>query len=390
MAGEENLHQAAHALKPGARVLGYEIRRVLGVGGFGIVYEGYNRVLDHRAAIKEFFPVSMAVRVGDSVALRSQSDAEFYQRILEKFEQSTTVLRKLDHPSIARVHGYETASNTGYMIMDFIEGEPLDALIARSPAGLDTRTFEGVFKPVCAALEYVHGKGVLHRDLKPGNIMIRKSDGAPVLIDFGALKQMMTDELANRTTIAVASPAYAPPEQLGFLDEEHRPSLDVYSLAATMYVAITGKEPMAARSRSAKQVSGVSDPYAPLAAVTVANVRPALAKAIDHAMRFMPRERPQSVREFMEEIGWAGEEKSTIVAEVPKTKPLEKTVVPTTAGRAEQPVVIPGRNPTLAPSAGASRSWGGWLAGLAAVAAVAGGVAFLYRGSAPSSTATPT
>ena len=385
MASEDATGSAPHALKVGARVLGYEIRRVLGVGGFGIVYEGHNRVLDHRAAIKEFFPVSLAVRDGSEVRLRQASDAEFYKRILEKFEQSTTVLRKLDHPNIARVHGYEAASNTGYMIMDFIEGEPLDALIARFPAGVDQRTFEGVFKPVCAALEYVHGKGVLHRDVKPGNIMIRKSDGAPVLIDFGALKQMVTDELSYRTTIAVASPAYAPPEQLGFIDEEHRPCLDVYSLAATMYVSLTGDEPVAARTRSAKQVTGAPDPYTPLVRASPGTIRPVLAKAIDHAMRFMPKERPQSVRDFMEEVGWAGEEKATVVAEAPKARPREKPAPEAAAENSiRPPAAIPGRSPTLAESVTKPASRKGlWAAGLAVLAAAGALGIFLMQTPAP-------
>lgn len=291
------------ALVPGSIVAGYEIRRKLGQGGFGIAYEGYNRDLAHRAAIKEYFPHSLVARQGAGVVPRSASDRTDFAQFLDRFVAEARALNRLDHPSIVKVRHLERANGTAYVIMDFIEGGSLAGWLAENGRALDDQTFRRFFEPLLSALAYVHGQNLLHRDISPVNIMVDSRQG-PVLIDFGAFKEGWVQR-PGRSTVIVANPAFAAPEQLlPMPGAEHGPFTDLFALAATMYFVLSGAPPEGSPSRAhAKAISG-SDPIEPLANAARVRCSRRVLDAIERALRLNARERPQTVADFAEALGW--------------------------------------------------------------------------------------
>ena len=183
------------ALLPGQRIAGYEIKRKLGQGGFGIAYEGFNPGLNIRAAIKEFFPRDMVARSGTLVSVREGESRGFYERFLDRFIHEARVVHGLDHPNIVKVRHFERANNTAYVVMDYIDGVSLKTWLAERANRLGEADIICVFAPIIDALGYVHGRNLLHRDVSPANIMIDRA-GKPWLIDFGAFKEMWQE--ANR------------------------------------------------------------------------------------------------------------------------------------------------------------------------------------------------
>ncbi|MBS0241373.1 MAG: protein kinase [Proteobacteria bacterium] len=296
--------QFPDALPVGSVIAGYEIKRVLGQGGFGIAYEGYNADLGSRAAIKEFFPRELGGRDGTTfVATRSQGD--LYGRLLDKFIDEARTVRTFNHPNIVKVLHLERANNTAYMIMDFVEGGTLDSW-ARAHAGkLDAATIRATFIPVIEALETVHAAGKLHRDISPMNILVDKV-GKPFIIDFGAAKQDWQAS-PSASTLLIAHPHYAPPERMiRELGNEvaQGPAVDVYSLGAVMYETIAGDRPTAALTRQHLLAMGRGDSLRPLAEVAKVPCPKSVTDAIDTALSFDSLKRPQSMAEFRTALGW--------------------------------------------------------------------------------------
>ena len=288
------------ALQSGLRIAGYEIKRVIGTGGFGITYEGYNPVTSNRVAIKEFFPKGIVSRAGATIVVADDRDREIFAKALKKFEEATSWLCKLAHPNIVKVHDYIPGNRTGYMLMEFVDGETLRGRLDRtgSKALSSPAEFAAVFGPVADALKYVHAKGLLHRDLSPDNIMIDKG-ARPVLIDFGAIRDM--DATKRASTLVVAREAYAPPEQLIPDGPEHRPYTDIYALAATMYETVAGEPPV----RSSNRMWGAADGYVPVGGKSRFAGPAHLYAAIDRGLALNPQHRPQSVAELQVLLGFA-------------------------------------------------------------------------------------
>ncbi|KAB2848079.1 MAG: serine/threonine protein kinase [Hyphomicrobiaceae bacterium] len=289
------------ALQSGLRIAGYEIKRVIGTGGFGITYEGFNPVTANRVAIKEFFPKGIASRAGATIVVTDERDKEIFAKALTKFEEATSWLCKLSHPNIVKVHDYIPGNRTGYMLMEFVDGETLRGRLDRTgtKALSSAAEFASVFAPVADALGYVHGRGLLHRDLSPDNIMIDRR-ARPVLIDFGAIRDM--DAGRRVSTLVVAREAYAPPEQLIPDGPEHRPYTDIYALSATMYEAIAGEPP----ARSSNRMWGRADGYVPIARKARVGGPPQMYDAIDRGLALNPQERPQTVGELQAMLGFVG------------------------------------------------------------------------------------
>ena len=288
-----------HSLRPGSRVGGYEIVKVIGAGGFGITYEGYNRITRNRAAIKEFFPRGIVTRTGSTIVVNDRRDAEIFDKVLKKFEETTTELAGLQHPNIVRVYDYLPGNRTGYMMMEYIEGEALRDVLDRHPSKVLASEAEvrRIFGPILDAIRYVHSNNLIHRDISPENIMITK-DGRPVLIDFGALRRQLDDTRVS--TLMVAREKYAPPEQGLVEGLPHGFYTDIFALGATMYESICGDPPI----RAGNRIWARQDPYVPLARAAKIACRPELAAAIDRALKTRIEERPQSLPEFLGLLGW--------------------------------------------------------------------------------------
>jgi serine/threonine protein kinase len=233
-----------NALTIGSMLMEYRLESVLGAGSFGITYLAFDTNLEKKVAIKEYLPSSIAVRNGTTVLPTSAGLEQDYRWGLDRFIQESRTLARFSHPHIVRVNRFFEANGTGYMVMDYEDGEPLRSYLQRNPFPA-----EGVLKalmaPLLDGLEKVHAADFLHRDIKPDNIFVRK-DGGAVLIDFGSSRQAVGGSVQALTTIV--SPGYAPFEQYT-TSAEQGPWSDIYSLAGVFYFAVTGQSPPDAITR---------------------------------------------------------------------------------------------------------------------------------------------
>ena len=282
------------ALPPGYRLHWYEIESILGQGGFGITYLARDTNLDQKVAIKEFLPTDLAVRTHDSsVQPMSDGQVDTFGWGLNRFITEAQTLARFQHPNIVVVHSIFEENNTAYMVMGYVEGETLeDALKFRHIEG--EQQLLAMLHPLLDGLELLHDEGYIHRDIKPDNIYLRK-DGSPVLLDFGSARQSVG--IQTRTLTALVSPGYAPFEQYGSSKEKDRQGAwtDIYSIGATLYRGITGKGPPDAIDRANELMSGRKDILIPAVVLDVEGYSTSFLRAIDHAIEFLPENRPQSI-----------------------------------------------------------------------------------------------
>lgn len=205
-----------NGLKPGAllRHDTYRIERILGQGGFGITYLATDLSLERYVAIKEFFPKDYCDR-GEStsyITVGTSSNIELVSRLKAKFLKEARNIAKFDHPGIIKIHTAFEENNTAYYVMDYIEGSNLNEIVKSSGALSESKAVNYITQ-VGDALDYIHKHNVNHLDIKPANIMIRRSDDRPILIDFGLSKQYDSEGNQTSTTPTGISHGYAPMEQ---------------------------------------------------------------------------------------------------------------------------------------------------------------------------------
>ena len=296
---EEQQHHLA--LPQGTRIRDFEFHRVLGHGGFGITYLGWNVTLDIPVAIKEYLPTDLAARKSDqSVVPQSSQVVADFQWGLERFLDEARTLARLQHPNIVRVHQYFEAHGTAYIAMDYVEGEDLSAYLTRKGT-LSEAELKGILYPLLSALEVIHGANFLHRDIKPGNIVLRDLDGSPVLLDFGAARQAIGAK--SRSVTSIVTPGYAPIEQYSSRGRQG-PWTDIYALGGVCYRALTGQVPDDATDRMR------NDPLVPVLQRCADRVSGAFLSAVDAALSVDEEDRPPSVEAWREMLG-AGEERVT-------------------------------------------------------------------------------
>jgi serine/threonine protein kinase len=268
----------------------YEIRRVLGRGGFGITYAATDRRLHREVAIKELC-FGAVVRVG-GVLVPPAHEAEAFASAKERFLREGAMLARFSHPSVVRIYEVFEEAGTAYLVMELLEGRTLHQyLTARSGALPETQVLE-IAARCSEALTVLHSAGVLHRDLNPTNVVLTP-EGRVVLIDFGLAREFANDATTPLTRIL--TPGYAAPEQY---EHEGRcgPPTDVFGLAATLYCALTGRAPvpLGGRRRGAAFV-------APLA------LNPEVSKIVSDAvldgLELEADHRPRTVDEFLSRLG---------------------------------------------------------------------------------------
>lgn len=265
----------------------YRLESVLGAGGFGITYLARDTHLDKPVAIKEYLPGDMAVRALDGSVVPVSSDhGNDYRWGLERFILEARTLARFSHPHIVRVNRYFESNGTGYMVMDYEEGESLAQWLKRVPQPPEAE-LRRLLMPLLDGLAAVHAAKFLHRDIKPNNIFIR-SGGSPVLLDFGAARATGSGSAAMT---AVLTPGYAPLEQYS-AEGRQGPWTDIYALGGVLFRAVTGHNPPDAVSRLQKD--GVAES---LAAARGRYSEP-LLNAIQWALQIQPEIRPQSVAEW--------------------------------------------------------------------------------------------
>ena len=286
--------QPLNALPEGHRLQEYELVRVLGFGGFGMTYLGFDHNLDKAVAIKEYLPSDIATRTADqSVAPQASDFRGDFQWGLERFVDEARTLARFDHRHIIKVHRFFEAHGTAYIVMEYAEGETLSAFLERKGT-LSEDELKGILYPLLNGLEVVHGADFLHRDIKPGNIVLRDSDGSPVLLDFGAARQAIGAK--SRSVTSIVTPGYAPIEQ--YSSRGHQGAwTDIYALGGVCYRALTGDVPEDATDRVRH------DPLVPVAQRCVGRASGAFLSAIDAALAVDEGDRPQSVGAWRAALG---------------------------------------------------------------------------------------
>ena len=277
-----------HALPQGTVVGGdYRIVKVLGQGGFGLTYRADDIRLAKPVAIKEYFPADLAVRESSAtVRTRASKDEGTFGWGRQKFLDEAKTLARFNQANIVRVARLFEENNTAYMVLDFEEGPNLLEWrrgLSDAPTGEE---IDDIAAALLDAVEAVHDAGILHRDIKPQNIIMR--DGRePVLIDFGAARQSLGGR--SHTVHAVVTPGYSPKEQYALDVERQGPWTDIYALGATFYFLATGRAPADALTRDL----GDHEPLD-----IDRDYRRGLQDAIDAATQSRPEHRPQTVAEL--------------------------------------------------------------------------------------------
>lgn len=223
----------------------YRIDKVLGEGGFGNTYLGYNLEFEERVAIKEFFMKGVTERdeFSSSVSVSNSTNLRSFEEQKEKFKKEARRLRKLRNDHIVKVHDLFEENGTAYYIMDYIDGESLSSHLKRTGTPLPEEEVLRLLSQLLDALKTVHDMGLWHLDLKPANIMV-DIHGEVKLIDFGASKQLNRQKGGATTSTAVSyTNGYAPREQMEQNYDKFGPWTDIYALGATVYNLLTNRRP---------------------------------------------------------------------------------------------------------------------------------------------------
>lgn len=283
------LEYSPTVLKPGTIIAEkYKLGRVLGIGGFGITYLGYDIEKNVRYAIKEYMPKAISVREANgSLTPISPSDFEVYKKGLDMFLYETNILITLsDIKNIVKAENFVLENNTAYLIMEYLDGVSVKKFIDNQ-GNMDCDMAINILIDVSYALGQVHAKGLLHRDISPENIMILK-DGAVKLIDFGAARCFVGER--SRSLSLILKHGFAPPEQYSANGNQGEWT-DIYALAATFYKIVTGMTLPDALSRVSQ------DTVLPLDAVNP-QISHKVAKVIEKSLSVNYRDRYKNVDEF--------------------------------------------------------------------------------------------
>ena len=299
LAGESGPSDAsAHDDELVGRVLGgrYRIVEFLGAGGMGAVYRARDRELDEWVAIK-WVPPELATRT----------------ELIDRLRSEVRLARRVGHPGVARVYELHDLDERRFVTMEYVEGETLSALSKRQP-NLPPDVWARVGARVARALEAAHAAGVVHRDIKPDNVMMR-SDGSTVILDFGIA--LPRDTAAGGVS---GTPAYMAPEQVR--GEAPTPAVDLYALGVTLFQLITGTLPFTGASSAQVMLARLSQPP-PDARSLRPDLSATLADALQRAMATHPADRFADARAFagaLEAVTNAQPDAGTTVAVRTRTK----------------------------------------------------------------------
>ena len=298
------------ALAPGRILAGrYILGRVLGQGGFGITYLAWDARDKVRVAIKEFFPDSLVMRQPDTtqVALLTADRQENFRFGKEQFlAEAKTLAQFVDNPNIVSVYSYFEENGTAYFAMEYVEGESLKGYLKEKGGRLSWDETLQLLTPVMDALQAVHSKGIIHRDVKPDNIFITE-DGHTKLLDFGSARYSMGDR--SRSLDVVLTAGYAPKEQYA-RHSRQGPYTDVYSLAACFYACITGTVPT-------ESVERTEDDDLPLPSARGAKLPAYAEDAILKGLSIKAENRWQTMADFKANLLSAAPDDNTDVVDSP-------------------------------------------------------------------------
>lgn len=279
-------------LQPGTALNGgkYVIERKLGEGGFGITYTAVQRGLNRAVCIKEYFLAGRCVRNTQAKTVHLQGGGEdIFEKYRKAFVKEAQTLASLHHPNIVEVIDIFDENNTSYMVMPFIEGRSLQSIVDKN-GPLPYPEAVNYMAQITSAVDYIHKRNILHRDIKPDNIMIT-ADYKAILIDFGSAREFQQDKTQAHTSMLTHG--YAPPEQ--YTANSRKGSYtDIYAIGATLYFILTGQVPLEAAARLTEEL------VEPIKLNS--SIPPEGNYTIMKAMKLKKEERYQTVQEFMDDL----------------------------------------------------------------------------------------
>jgi beta-lactam-binding protein with PASTA domain len=258
----------------------YELSSQVARGGTAQVYLARDLLLDRPVALKVLFPELSA-------------DATF----VERFRREAQAAANLSHPNIVPVFDWGQSESTYFIVMEYVDGEALSAII-RSQGPLDQTQSASIAADIAKALSYAHRHGVVHRDVKPGNVLIT-SDGQVKVTDFGIARAMGADEQVTQTGLVMGTATYFSPEQAQGLEVDGRS--DIYSLGVVLYEMLTGRAPFTGDSPVAIAYQHVRETPPPPRSINPA-ISASLEVIVSQAMAKIPAERYQTADEFRADL----------------------------------------------------------------------------------------
>ena len=277
----------------------YIMGRVLGYGGFGVTYIGWDGKLEQKVAIKEYLPSEFSTRMPGQtcVTIFNGDKSEQFAAGLDKFvDEGNRLAKFMNEQGIVKIYDSFQENDTAYIVMEYLEGETLAQRLEREGTIPEDEAV-GMLMPIMESLKAVHEEGIIHRDISPDNIFL-KSDGTVKLIDFGASRYATTTY--SRSLTVIVKPGYSPEEQYRSSGDQG-PHTDVYSLAATLYKMITGKRPPDAMDRrkkiESKNVDLLLEPTRINKSISVNR-----ENAILNALNIRIEDRTPDIETFMQEI----------------------------------------------------------------------------------------
>ena len=271
----------------------YMVGKVLGNGGFGITYLGWDKVLSRKVAIKEYLPQQFSTRYAGekNVTIFTSDNEQQYNSGLEKFLEEAKILAKFgDHQNIVSVYDFFRLNNTAYLVMNYVDGITLKEYLNAMGESIPYTKALGIIGPVMNALNSVHKVNILHRDISPDNIYMCKN-GQIKLIDFGASRQVVGD---LKSLSVILKPGFAPEEQYRSRGVQG-PWTDVYAVAATFYRMLAGEAPQEVLERlSEDTIEWESECWKDVPVDAIACLKVALS--------VRSKDRYQSIKDFSNEL----------------------------------------------------------------------------------------
>jgi hypothetical protein len=367
----------AVALPSGTVLADFRVERLLGEGGFGIVYLARDMHLERLVAVKEYMPASLAKRNAQShVTVRSERHRETFELGRRSFINEAKLLAQLDHASLVKVLRYWEDRGTAYMAMPYYQGDTLKQRLLDPGVSVDEAWLKALLAPLMDALEHLHARDLLHRDIAPDNIILQSS-GAPLLLDFGAARQVITD--ATQALTVILKPGYAPIEQYAEAASMRQgPWTDIYALAAVMYFAVAKRPPQPSVGRVLK------DDLESAALLGQGRFSKGFLAWIDTCLSLRPENRPASIAQARALLLATADDVTVLVAPTPARAPTDDHTVLMPAPPVARPQAD--RKPTGQVQAAAKTSPAlkpAWVMGGAAALGLAGVALWYGVGSVP-------
>ena len=318
-------------MEPGTALNGYQIDSIVGGGGFGVVYRARHMLLEECVAIKEYFPLELAVRRCNRVCPRDGCETLFRENLQRFIREGRVLVGFRDDPAIVSCRDLFESNGTAYLVMEFVYGQPLSERLHEQR--LSEKELLALMIPLIEGVERVHAAAVFHRDIKPGNIVLRKSNGQPVLVDFGAAKQ---DVAIQTKSSAPSTPGYAAPEQNG--EGEIGPWTDVYGLGAVMWrivacaIGLQSLQPAKAEARAHAIQQGQGDPLVKPQWLGDGRFSPLVLDMIEKCLELNPKERIRETSGLLQPLRVAA--RNQFAPELTASSPLHH------AARANHPRAI--------------------------------------------------